>query len=940
MMRRLFLWLSCLCLLGTALVMSPLSTTGRAQAATTLYQHDNIEWPDAVAGDVSISQKIQVDNPQAGHFWSSFFDITPDVGNPLDEAITGGYMGIQAYGYTPVSRYKRSALFSIWGATAASPASPNCAQWPADPANPTPSELAEGSYGMQCAIEYPWLTGEPVTLKISRDGTGSGPNGFTNPGIVNGTFWVATATRGTTTTTIGRIFVPGVVHKLRPAYNFSEQFVGTMPETCAQPGFATRARFYKPVTESNSPGGVVTTTAGTPGPQTFVNPCVTRQIVDSNLDYVVVEQGPNAVGPWAPTGDINNIDYSGSVATVYGWVDIPDDVAPVELRVRVNGTVVANGSGAFTSFSNSSPPTEWRTYALVVPAIVPGSTVCLEGRNGTIWGSVGCRVAPSIPTVSGTVSGLVNDAAGTGGRVLGQVEITGFAGQVGMRTLINGIEGPLVYSAPGTGMRAYELPFDVVPGTIICVEANRDGTWSQLAGCVSTAAVVLATVNATTAVGTVSVPTFDGAITMRATVDGVAQAESYSEVGSDARPYLVSFVATVGQTVCVEANAYGFWSRSPICQRVVNGESFAALPVPKRVYDSRQSTPVAVGTTRNVTVAGVFGVPANATAVALNIAAVAPVGAGHLRIFPAGTPLPTASVVNFATAKNTPNHVVVKVGAGGQLSVYAGNTTHVIVDVAGYFLSDGALDQYNSVTAPIRLLTQTIPAAVAGNTAPSTLNVSVLGVGGIPSVVGGSVPSVVALNIGAINPIGTGHIRVFPTGGSLPDSSTHNFIAGDSRTNLVLVRPSASGQVSIYNASGGAVTITVDTIGYFGQGGLGFKPIQPIRPLDTREPTGNPPLAAGAFIEVPIRGFGVVPNSANVKSVVLNVAAVNPTAIGSVNVGPSGSNPTLASFTHPANENVANLVMVPVGVDGKIRLVNNSSGTTHLIVDITGYFTS
>lgn len=44
-------------------------------------------------------------------------------------------------------------------------------------------------------------------------------------------------------------------------------------------------------------------------------------------------------------------------------------------------------------------------------------------------------------------------------------------------------------------------------------------------------------------------------------------------------------------------------------------------------------------------------------------------------------------------------------------------------------------------------------------------------------------------------------------------------------------------------------------------------------------------------------------------------------------------------FTHPANENAANLAIVPVGA-GKIRVVNNSLGTSHVIVDITGYLTN
>jgi hypothetical protein len=76
-----------------------------------------------------------------------------------------------------------------------------------------------------------------------------------------------------------------------------------------------------------------------------------------------------------------------------------------------------------------------------------------------------------------------------------------------------------------------------------------------------------------------------------------------------------------------------------------------------------------------------------------------------------------------------------------------------------------------------------------------------------------------------------------------------------------------------------------------------------------------------------------------VKSVVVNVAAVRPTNAGSIDVGPGGVSASLPSFTHPGNENVANLVMVPVSADGKIRVRNNSSGTTHMIVDITGYFT-
>jgi hypothetical protein len=350
-------------------------------------------------------------------------------------------------------------------------------------------------------------------------------------------------------------------------------------------------------------------------------------------------------------------------------------------------------------------------------------------------------------------------------------------------------------------------------------------------------------------------------------------------------------------------------------------DTFTPVPV-ARLLDTRPNA-LAAGAQRNLTVAGVAGVPANATAVALNVAAVN-TNTGHLRVFPTGEPLPTASVINFQTGKNTPNHVIVKVGAGGQVTFFAGNTTNIIVDINGYFTSTGTGATYVPVPTRTRLQTITIPGV-------SSTNVVVLGAGGI-----GPDAITAAVDIGALNPTSAGHLRVFPAG-PVPTASTHNFVAGDSRMNLVLVNPGTGGAITIYNASPGSVTITVDTVGYFHPGpGLSLRPITPSRPLDTRT-GGAPPVAPAGFVEVQIRGFGTVPSTSNVQAVVVNIASVGPTAPGSVDVGPSGVNPALPWFTHPANENVANLAIVPLGADGKIRLRNNSAGTTHLLVDITGY---
>jgi hypothetical protein len=366
-----------------------------------------------------------------------------------------------------------------------------------------------------------------------------------------------------------------------------------------------------------------------------------------------------------------------------------------------------------------------------------------------------------------------------------------------------------------------------------------------------------------------------------------------------------------------------------------SGDSFVPV-ADTRLLDTRPN-PVAAGSTINLQVAGGLSpVPASATAVVLNVAAVAPPSSGHIRVFPTGTPLPNASVVNFTLGKNTPNQVIVKVGTGGSVTLYAGGTTNMIVDISGYFTTqpDGAY-QYVPILAPYAttLGTLTIPAL-------GTSNVQVRGAGGVPGINGPGVTSKVALNVAVLDPTSTGHIRVYPAGGVVPPTSTNNFVVGDSRTNLVVTAYGNNGQVSIYNTTTAPVTVRVDTVGYFSTGGLGFVPVTPVRPLDTRV-GGGPPVVSGGFREVQIRGFGPVPNSPDVKAVAVNVAAVNPTLAGTFSGGPSGAVTLLESLIHPANENVANLMILPIGADGNIRITNTMAfgGTSHMIVDITGFFT-
>jgi hypothetical protein len=113
---------------------------------------------------------------------------------------------------------------------------------------------------------------------------------------------------------------------------------------------------------------------------------------------------------------------------------------------------------------------------------------------------------------------------------------------------------------------------------------------------------------------------------------------------------------------------------------------------PARVLDTRIATgapavAVPAGGTLDLQVTGRGGVPASGvTAVILNVAVVDPAGAGYLTGWPAGTPMPLASSLNFAAGQTVPNLVVAKLGAGGKLSLYnGGGTAHLVADVAGWY---------------------------------------------------------------------------------------------------------------------------------------------------------------------------------------------------------------------------------------------------------------
>ncbi|MET9950239.1 FlgD immunoglobulin-like domain containing protein [Streptomyces sp. NPDC006339] len=124
-----------------------------------------------------------------------------------------------------------------------------------------------------------------------------------------------------------------------------------------------------------------------------------------------------------------------------------------------------------------------------------------------------------------------------------------------------------------------------------------------------------------------------------------------------------------------------------------------------------------------------------------------------------------------------------------------------------------------------------------------------------------------------------------------------------------------------------------------------YQPLAPKRVLDTRAGVGirKAKLAPWQRFQLKVAGVGGVP-ATGATSVVLNVTATNTTKPGHISVLPGTAGPYHSSngssqVNFTAGQTTSNLVVVPV-VDGKVEFFANTSGSTDLVADVSGYHTT
>lgn len=116
---------------------------------------------------------------------------------------------------------------------------------------------------------------------------------------------------------------------------------------------------------------------------------------------------------------------------------------------------------------------------------------------------------------------------------------------------------------------------------------------------------------------------------------------------------------------------------------------------PCRLLDTRiqPGGPIASGTVREIDVAAAAcGVPAGATAVALNVTVIGSPSSGEVAVYSAGPPA-TAGTVSFGPGATRANNAVALLTLDGKLRIRpslsgGAGSTHVVVDVVGYFAPD------------------------------------------------------------------------------------------------------------------------------------------------------------------------------------------------------------------------------------------------------------
>jgi len=339
---------------------------------------------------------------------------------------------------------------------------------------------------------------------------------------------------------------------------------------------------------------------------------------------------------------------------------------------------------------------------------------------------------------------------------------------------------------------------------------------------------------------------------------------------------------------------------------------------PTRLFDTRDlGSPIGGGQVFELDVSPF--VPAEATAVVMNVTATEPQGPGFVTVYPCDNDRPEASSLNVTAGVTVPNLVTVDVGISGTVCFFAQTTTHLLADLAGYYRIGGG-DGFVPSSTPVRMFdTRNTSKLASGSTFEFDLS---------PFVDADATSAV--FNLTATGVENNGFVTAFPCGTGRPLASNLNVTTGQTVPNLVTVALPANKHVCFFTAS--RANLIADLAGWYASSATsGFISISPIRWVDTRLQSVVP-LPPDAYSV----DFGTdIPDA---TAVVLNATVVSPGLPGFLTTYPCSPQPPLASNVNfVAGQIVPNMVVSALDADGFLCVLNSTA--THWLLDLSGYFT-
>ncbi len=371
---------------------------------------------------------------------------------------------------------------------------------------------------------------------------------------------------------------------------------------------------------------------------------------------------------------------------------------------------------------------------------------------------------------------------------------------------------------------------------------------------------------------------------------------------------------------------------------------FVPLSQPCRAVDTRPGNggggPIQGGTFQSFPIsgAGTCGALPSAAAYSMNVSVVPNGPLGYLTAWPAGYPRPLASTLNSLDGRIKANAAIIPAGTGGEISVYATNTTNVIVNVNGYFapVSSSTLAFYP--LTPCRVA-DTRKSNFPQGLGPPFLTGAQERAFPILNATSCNIPTSAAaysLNFSVVPHGSLFYMTVWPTGEIRPTVSTLNDIPGQIIANAAIVVAGTNGNVSVYPTND--TDLIIDINGYFapaGAGGLSLYAAAPCRVIDTRHVGSGQPFSGTLSPPVDVVGSPCgVPAAA--QAYVFNASVVPYGALGYLTLWPDGATQPVVSTLNALDGSISSNMAIVPSTDGKVDAF--ASGLTQLILDISSYF--